>query len=500
MTPHPPKSFAESLLAKLAASRFLTVSALLHMLIVLLFGGTVLFNKYVEPPDFSAEGSEFLASGPIDTPPTPEPVQQMPTPDMAPPPPTVTPPAASLTMIATTAPSATGIVVPITAIAPTMSKNISEIAPAPTTPVAKGNTGLSNLPSAMASRGQGRATALQQSGGKQSSEQAVISALRYLQTVQNADGSWGKRFPGAMTGLALLCFLGHGETPAASREFAIVVDKTIKYLLGVGTASQGRFGYGPGGGFNSQPAVYQHGIAAYALGEAYAMTKDEKIEPILAQAINHIIAGQAPDGGWMYTFDKSMPSDTSVSGWQIQALKAAKLAGIKNEKIDPVLDLAIKNLERVYNPKNGSFGYRKAGDRNYSLTGVGILCKLFHSGKVDKMVRDAVKNMESKDVEYDSADADLYAWYYNTQAAFQVQGGAWERWNRRFQDEIVKHQAPNGSWPPTGNAKTHAFMNGEDIDATLFRTTLCTLMLEVYYRYLPTSKQTAEAPPAPSGL
>ena len=42
-------------------------------------------------------------------------------------------------------------------------------------------------------------------------EQAVLRGLAWLQKVQNADGSWGERNRGAMTGLALLCFLGHGE-------------------------------------------------------------------------------------------------------------------------------------------------------------------------------------------------------------------------------------------------------------------------------------------------
>ncbi len=499
MNPTVQKSGLEGLFQKLAASRFLTISAFLHVLLILLFGGTVLFNKYVEPPDFTAEG-DFLQAGPADLPPAPEPMQQMPTPDVAPPPPTVTPPAASLAMITSSAPSATGLVIPVSISAPSMAKSISEMAPvAAVKPSASG--ALPGLPAAMAGRsGSGRSAALQSQGGKQASEQAVVSALRWLQKVQNPDGTWGNKHKVAMTGLGLLCFLGHGETPAVSREFGIVVDNAIKALIAQAGKDEGRLGYS-GKGFGAVgPPVYSHAIATYALGEAASMTKDEKITPVVAKAIDYILQGQGSDGGWMYGYNKATPSDSSVTGWQIQALKAAKIAGIGGDGVHAAMEKGVKSIEAYFNPKNGSFGYRKIGDRDYSLTGVGVLCKLFTNPKPDKMIRDAIKNIESREVKYDSAEADLYAWYYNTQACFQSQGGVWERWNRRFQDEIVKSQSPDGSWPPTGNAKMHGQMNEVNPDANVYRTALCTLMLEVYYRYLPTSKETSEAPKLPTGL
>jgi rhamnogalacturonyl hydrolase YesR len=75
-----------------------------------------------------------------------------------------------------------------------------------------------------------------------------------------------------------------------------------------------------GGTLSGGPAVYEHGIATYSMGEYYTMTKDERFAELLKLAVTHIVQGQAPDGGWNYRYSKEPNSDTSVSGWQIQAL------------------------------------------------------------------------------------------------------------------------------------------------------------------------------------
>ena len=49
---------------------------------------------------------------------------------------------------------------------------------------------------------------------------------------------------------------------------------------------------------DGERGVYDHGIATYALGEYYTMTKDERVADLLKQAIGYIVDGQGPDGGW----------------------------------------------------------------------------------------------------------------------------------------------------------------------------------------------------------
>ena len=51
-------------------------------------------------------------------------------------------------------------------------------------------------------------------------------------------------------------------------------------------------------------------------------------------------------------------SDTSVSGWQFQALKAAYNTGAVFPDIEDALEASIKNFYRVYSNKNGVLGIK----------------------------------------------------------------------------------------------------------------------------------------------
>jgi len=493
--PDQPKSHFERFLRPILASRFLTISALIHLLIIILFGGRVLFNKYVEPPDFQSTGdtvSTDNAPAPPDTPDTTLP----PAPSLAaPPPPSVSAPAATLTALTSLSNNASSFTMPLPAMAPpTISKQLA-VAPAQ----AFGNGPAVSLPSSMAGRQGGGSGTGSKYGEKPAAEEAVMRALRWLQSQQTSDGTWSAgQDPAAFTGLALLCFLGHGETPQTSHEFGVCVTNAINAMVSNANKNEAHLNFAPN--FNDQNSSYMHGIGTYALCEAYTMTKDERLVPIIKAAVQYIIQGQRPDGGWAYRYDtgpdggKEIKSDTSVSGWQIQALKAAHLTGIPDmdKTVHPALDLAMKNMDRVYNPKDGAFGYRKSGDRNYTLTGVGVLAKLFWLGRPDRTVHEGLKNITSKDLAYDGPDASLYVWYYDTQACYQAQGGAWDWWKNRFQDQLTGKQSADGSWPPlAGNKDTGGFGGSTSGGGPVYRTTLCCLMLEVFYRYLPTSQADA---------
>jgi hypothetical protein len=114
---------------RLINSRFFTVSCLLHLVFVLTFGGTVLFNKYVEPPDFTGgEPGGFVSGDEVaQPPPQQQPLEQQPTF-------TVTSPSAqtSLEAITTSAPSQAAFSLPqiITpTIAPGMSTGMQPTSP-----------------------------------------------------------------------------------------------------------------------------------------------------------------------------------------------------------------------------------------------------------------------------------------------------------------------------------------------------------------------------------
>ena len=479
------KPVLERIQERLAASRFLTLSALLHVILIFLAGGVVLYEQRPQNlPDFIA--SQGLIDR--DQPPAPpsQPVEiterfnpQQPTLNFHPD-----------SVIQSISPLTTFV---MPAAAPEVQTQVSDKVDEALrrAPLANPGPGPGNWPPEIRKRsGPERDRTMMTNGGKKQSEEAVLRGLRWLVKTQNPDGSWGNGggpVQAAMTGFSMLSFLGHGETPI-SPEFGPTVQKALDWILENGRKNDAHLSMQPQ--FN-QMGVYAHAIVAYALGEYYTMTRDQRCEDLLKKAIGYIVEGQGPDGGWTYSYDKT-EGDTSVSGWQIQALKAAHLSGLNINGVDTALDKAMLDLKRVQG-KNGGFGYRNAFQEKYSLTGVGVLCTYFWKQEKDKTVRDGVEYMMSHTksdfpVKYNGEKADLYAWYYNTQACLMIGGAAWNTWNHWFQDELVEHQSPDGSWPPMPGRAVGNFQQLPDANGSLYRTNLCILMLEVYYRYMPTTK------------
>ncbi|MFP6899928.1 MAG: prenyltransferase/squalene oxidase repeat-containing protein, partial [Opitutales bacterium] len=345
----------------------------------------------------------------------------------------------------------------------------------------------------------GRRTRLAQGGGGIGVENAVVRGLKWLKASQNADGSWGKQHIGAMTGLALLCFLGHCEL-TDSAEYGDAVARGAKWLVEHGDKQNGWLYHNN----DHHGAAYAHGIATYGLAEAFSMTEKEWMLPVLTKALAHIVNGQKNDGGWFYLENvrkangkteldykrnDAEGSDTSVSGWQFQALKAAYNSGAEFPGVKQSLTDSVKNFYRVYSAKNGGFGYRKRSDGGgkHKLTGVGALgiqgWKFGHEGQDRNLVINKACQhiLQHSKFRYDSSEANLYSWYYETQALFNKGGIYWEKWNQQMQPELIRAQDEDGSWKKEGSGTTDKRAHS---DGKVYRTTLCILMLEVYYRYV----------------
>lgn len=328
-----------------------------------------------------------------------------------------------------------------------------------------------------------RTSRLRKAGGKASMDRSVLTALRWIKEQQNEDGSFGKEFPVAMTAFALLAFSGHCET-VDSPEFGKAVKMAIEYLVDVADKGKGMMA-----SRNDRNTSYEHGIAVYALAEAYSMNKNastpfKRISPSLKKGLPIIIEGQTNGGGWLYSYGSNGVGDLSVAGWNMQALKAAELTGLKFSGLSTSKKKARKYLDVALDP-NGSEGYYKYRVREQdkgklSLTGVGVLCSrmMGEEAKIEGKALDLILSKAPK--KFNASQ--LYAWYYHSQAAFQAQGKHWRKYNDTYQEVIVEAQEKDGSWPA---ADGHGQVKG---DGKLYSTCLCTLMLEVYYRYLPATK------------
>ncbi len=312
-------------------------------------------------------------------------------------------------------------------------------------------------------------------------EGAVLRALRWLKKTQEYDGSWPNHRP-AMTGLALLTYLAHGETPA-SEEFGPTVEKAIRWLLDHRDAQ---------GGY---PRSYEHPIATYALCEAYGMTKIPEIRYAAEKALEIIIKGQNAKGGWRYTLTPADESDGSVMGWCAQALKAGKMAGIEVPGLDEAMKRAVDGFRGNYSAGDGygGFGYTSPGVTG--LTGAGVLCLQLLGKAQSAEARDGLATLDQATFDWppgaNSKFNQNYYLYYITQAKFHAGGDRWNQWNKIFAPTLVKNQTvirgggvdgkDIGYWEMPAQLSGHT-------DGVVMNTCLCTLQLEVYYRYLPTFK------------
>jgi RNA polymerase sigma factor (sigma-70 family) len=370
-----------------------------------------------------------------------------------------------------------------------------------------------------------RTTLLEAGGGTKESEAAVAEGLGWLARHQEVDGRWklDGRFPDkgnandpAATALGLLPFLGAGKTHKLLKDnpYNLVVDRALRFLVaaqdkkaniqgfgnpGVGLVIGGGPG-GIGGGLGGGGALggvggnagairdgsfsrdmYAHALCTIAICEAYGMTKDGNLKKPAQAAIHFIVAAQHEAGGWRYS--PGQAGDTSVTGWQIAALKTAQMSG---------LDVPVATLRKaqtylendaLHAPTEG-YGYTDGANATKTMTAVALLCRQKLQGWGSKNAR-MIKGVDNflKPNSPKAAVKDVYFYYYATQVMHQFGGDEWKNWNDKFRDLLVKSQNADdtkpevwGSWSPAGDQWGQP-------GGQLMVTSLNLLSLQVYYRY-----------------
>jgi len=359
--------------------------------------------------------------------------------------------------------------------------------------------------------------------GDANTEAAVMKALRWLKKTQQKNGCWMPS-PISNTGLAILVFLAHGETPA-SKEFGQTVENAMQYLINQLYEDKDhtiRFR-------GSDGHEYAFLIATYALGETYGMTKNPNTKEAALKAMKRIIDNQSPTGGWDYGMKKtSTRDDVSYAGWAMQALKACKMAGLHPHGLDECIKKAVKCL-KTRNFKGGGFNYC-AGGGPTGLTATGCLCMQLLGYANEKEVTTALDSMREWLPAFDAGkksfkpggplpgDNPQYYCYYASQCKYQAgmkQGAAagdvktWQNWNaamKRLYPSTIK-TLPEKIEGPDGKMYAMGFWDcGKDGTCVqgghTMTTCLCALQLMVYYRYLPTTQTkagTAEGEDASKG-
>jgi hypothetical protein len=326
---------------------------------------------------------------------------------------------------------------------------------------------------------------LKAGGGNSASEAAVARGMIWLKKKQRENGSWV--YDGssagdtvAATGMALLPFLAAGQThkPGKENKYHDVVQKGIRYLI----ANQL-----PNGSFKGSSGMYSHAIAAIALCECYGMTGDKATLLLPAKrAIDYIQAGQGRNGSWGY--QAKTEGDTSIVGWQVQALQSAKMC-----KDIPVNDKVLRDakafLVSVSTKAGAHYGYTSNASTSPTLSSVGLLCRYYIDGwtalnpSMAAGVTDLLKSPPT------DANWNMYYYYYATQVVHFHEGKAWhETWNPKMRDMLVKKQQESAGKADEGSWAADRGMIGQHC-GRLGTTCMALLTLEVYYRHLPLYKR-----------
>ena len=315
-------------------------------------------------------------------------------------------------------------------------------------------------------------------GGSESSESAVEKALTYLANFQEEDGRWDIGKSGgqaghdiAATAFSLLAFYGRGERHDKECKYQKNVRLGLEWMLNQQIESSGDLR----GNSPQNNAMYDHGIAALALVEAYGVTKDSKLKPKAQAAIDFIVESQHEEGGWRYRPKER--GDLSVTGWMVMALASAKMSGLAIPQ--STFDGVDNFLEIISGGKDGgSYGYTDSPGKGKSgrmaMNAAGFFC-----AQLSGASSNAAKAFESALI-IDNAGFqlnDIYYVYYGTLAAYQHQGPVWRKWLEKMQTEFLNSQEPDGSWPVGGG---HGGQMGKVIV-----TALVALCLEAHYRYTP---------------
>ena len=152
-----------------------------------------------------------------------------------------------------------------------------------------------------------------------------------------------------ITALVLLAFLEDGHTYRKG-EHKKVVREGFRFLKEM----QDPEGcYGPR---ESSHFVYNHAIATLAMVRHYQATKVVGYKRSAEAGVEFILKARNPGGAWRYGI-RPKDNDSSVTGWMVAALSAARDAGFK------VDEAAFREprewIDRITNPKTGKVGYDK---------------------------------------------------------------------------------------------------------------------------------------------
>ena len=329
------------------------------------------------------------------------------------------------------------------------------------------------------------------------SERALQKGLEWLARNQGPEGNWNSNDLG-LVGMGALAFLSAGYLPGRGR-YGNTVQRALDFVTRNAKPS-GLLNIS-----NAQRDMYNHGLAAFALGQAYGMTNDKALSNVLDKSLKLISNTQAEDGGWDYRARRQgRGHDLSLVVMQAKALRGAMDSGL--EVSPEVVGSAIQSVRRYYKSRSGKNGLSnpkaamlEAGQFTYSgghgtlaMAACGVVCLQefgqyadWRIGKNLDVIQAAIGRDSSPGARNGKLPCeDAYTLYYVGQALYQVGGKRWRESYPRLRDYLVASQMLNsGESAQDGLWRDHKRVGGQPGD--LYGTAVACFVLAMPNRYLP---------------
>jgi len=297
---------------------------------------------------------------------------------------------------------------------------------------------------------------LRAEGGGQKTQRTADMGLEWLMRNQRDDGSWaggGDLTDEAATSLALLAFLGAGETHKHG-QYRDIVGQGFDWLTARRTAD---------GWFvptTAKRRFRDHATVTLAFAEAFGLTGSPRYRDPAVTGVRRLLDAAR----------KGALSSAEDIVWFAMACKGLKASGLytSTTRYDVFVLHDIAKLPAITEPRDSAMV---------------LLARIFAGAdpRKSQKVQDAVNHQLSDLPVWDeeAGSIDMRRWYFGTLAIFTVGGDAWKRWNDAMKVVIIDQQRRKGeeagSWDPMGVWTKRS--------GRVAATALMVMCVEVYYRY-----------------
>ncbi len=326
------------------------------------------------------------------------------------------------------------------------------------------------------------------------SEAALERGIRWLAANQEG-GNWSSNDLGLVS-MGALAYLSAGHVPGRGY-YGKKNEQVLNYVI---------TNVKPSGLLNiadERRGMYNHGLATFVLGQAYGMSNDRRLGPLLDRALTLIVQTQCHDGGWDYV-SKPQPRghDLSLAVMQAKALRGAMDSGL--EVPPEAIELAIQSVREHYTPAKecprtapeeeqkkypGQFTYSKGGGGpTVAMAAAGVVClqefAQYDDWRIEKNMEFIEAAIQEKCKENSGkAPFDAYTLYYVGQALYQVGGAHWETNYPLLRDSLIACQVKSSDPKEDGKWAAAGRVGGKPGD--LYSTSVACFILAMPNRYLP---------------